>query len=145
MYQVNTDNVVGQPPAATAGLRHVALFVDNLEQVLEFYVGLLGMRIEWQPDADNFYLTSGNDNLALHRRTEFKNMPLDAASQRLDHIGFVIDDIEHVSKWFSFLQTNGVKMRSEVKTHRDGARSFYCLDPAGTVVQIIYHPPISAR
>jgi hypothetical protein len=29
------------------------------------------------------------------------------------------------------------------RTHRDGARSFYCFDPAGNLVQFIYHPPIS--
>lgn len=31
----------------------------------------------------------------------------------------------------------------ELRNHRDGARSFYCLDPEGVVVQVIYHPPIS--
>ena len=32
-----------------------------------FYVDLLGFEIEWEPDADNVYLSSGHDNLALHR------------------------------------------------------------------------------
>ena len=27
----------------------------------------MGMQVEWRPDPDNVYLTSGNDNLALHR------------------------------------------------------------------------------
>ena len=54
-------------PGKTSGLRHVALFVANLEACVDFYTRLLGMNIEWQPDADNVYLTSGNDNLALHR------------------------------------------------------------------------------
>ena len=34
-------------------------------------------------------------------------------------------------------------MHSQPKTHRDGARSFYCADPDGNVVQMIFHPPIS--
>jgi hypothetical protein len=37
-----------------------------------------------------------------------------------------------------------VTLRTAPRTHRDGARSFYCEDPAGNVVQIIFHPPISA-
>jgi hypothetical protein len=34
-------------------------------------------------------------------------------------------------------------MLAEPRTHRDGARSFYCQDPDGNAVQILYHPPIS--
>ena len=33
----------------------------------QFYMDLLGFDVEWEPDADNVYLTSGTDNLALHR------------------------------------------------------------------------------
>jgi hypothetical protein len=33
-------------------------------------------------------------------------------------------------------------MRTEPRTHRDGARSFYCYDPEGAVVQVIHHPPV---
>ena len=36
-------------PKPTAGMRHVALFVEKLEEVLSFYTDLLGMEIEWQP------------------------------------------------------------------------------------------------
>ena len=80
--------------------------------------------------------------MALHHRPDSKG--LDPAAQRLDHIGFIIDSIDDVDCWYDFLVANNVKMKSEPRTHRDGARSFYCLDPAGTVVQIIYHPPLSA-
>ncbi len=56
-----------QRPAATLGMRHVALNVRDLEICERFYAGLLGMAVDWRPDADNVYLSSGNDNLALHR------------------------------------------------------------------------------
>lgn len=128
-------------PKPTAGMRHVALFVPNLEEATRFYVDLLGMQVEWRPDEDNVYLTSGNDNVALHRRSEQQDISV--ASQRLDHIGFIIDEIDQVDCWYEFFVANNVTIKSKPKTHRDGARSFYCLDPAGTVVQMIYHPPIS--
>lgn len=126
-------------PKRHAGLRHVALFSNHFEESLAFYTELLGMNIEWQPDPDNVYLCSGNDNLALHRAQESASV----AGQRLDHIGFILDDIEDVDQWFEFFQANGVKTQSQPRTHRDGARSFYCLDPDGVTVQMIYHPPIS--
>ncbi|MFA7554792.1 MAG: VOC family protein [Spongiibacteraceae bacterium] len=130
-----------QRPLRTAGMRHVALFVEHFDDTIDFYTRLLGMEIEWQPDADNFYLSSGNDNLALHRYTGGERP---AQAQRLDHIGFIIDEIDQVDEWYEFLRENGVRINNAPKTHRDGARSFYCRDPDGTVVQMIYHPPISA-
>ena len=53
-------------PNPTNGLRHVALSVFNFEAAEKFYVDLLGMQVEWRPDDHSVYLTSGNDNLALH-------------------------------------------------------------------------------
>jgi catechol 2,3-dioxygenase-like lactoylglutathione lyase family enzyme len=130
----------GTRPAPTAGMRHVALFVEQFDDAIYFYTELLGMKVEWNPDADNIYLTSGNDNLAIHR---FHGGAREPAQQRLDHIGFIIDTPEQVDAWHEFLVANGVRIKTSPKTHRDGARSFYCLDPDGNAVQIIYHPPIS--
>lgn len=131
-----------KPPEPTAGLRHVALRVRDLEACERFYTQLLGMRVEWRPDADNVYLTSGNDNLALHR---VAHAPAAADGQRLDHIGFIINTPKGVDDWFAFLGENAVTLTMEPRTHRDGARSFYCQDPAGNTVQIIYHPSLTNK
>jgi len=132
--------MIGTRPAPTAGMRHVALFVEQFEAAIHFYTELLGMSVEWHPDPDNIYLSSGNDNLAVHR---FHGGAREPAQQRLDHIGFIIDVPEQVDAWYEFLRANDVRIKNPPKTHRDGARSFYCLDPDGNAVQIIYHPPIS--
>lgn len=129
---------MSNPPPRHAGLRHAALFVEKLEDCVDFYSRLMGMEVEWQPDPDNYYLTSGNDNLALHRAEEAHG-----PGQRLDHIGFIIDDMDDVDLWHEHLRSNGVAIAQPPKTHRDGARSFYCRDPDGTLVQVIFHPPIS--
>lgn len=129
-----------QRPENTLGLHHVAIFVADLDKCLTFYRDLLGMEIEWQPDPDNIYLTSGNDNFALHRF--HGEMP---KVQRLDHIGFILKDMASVDNWYEFLKHHDVPMKTVPKVHRDGAKSFYCLDPAGTLVQMIYHPPIAGK
>lgn len=121
-------------------MRHLALNVIQLDDCVDFYTRLLGMDVEWQPDEDNYYLTSGNDNLALHRATK----TIDATAQSLDHLGFIIDTADEVIHWFNFLKQERVEMLTQVKDHRDGARSFYCKDPDGNAVQIIYHPPLSS-
>ena len=121
-----------------AGLRHVALNVLDLSAMEHFYVNLLGFDEEWRPDAENLYLSSGVDNLALHVTSD-----KGGKAQVLDHLGVIVDRMSDVDDWFEFLSAHNVKMANQPKTHRDGARSFYCFDPEQNVVQIIYHPPIS--
>ncbi len=124
-------------PERTSGLRHVALFVADLEASEAFFVDLMGMEVEWRPDPDNVYLTSGNDNLALHR------VPNSDQHGQLDHVGFFIKEESQVDDWFRYLTEQGIEMVTEPRTHRDGARSFYCKEPSGVKVQVIYHPPIA--
>ncbi|BAZ95288.1 ring-cleaving dioxygenase [Thiohalobacter sp. COW1] len=130
-----------QRPPATLGLRHVALYANDLDASLHFYRDLLGMELEWQPDADNVYLSSaGQDNLALHREAG-----KGGGETRLDHIGFILRRAQDVDAWHDFLVANGVVIKAAPRTHRDGARSFYCADPEGNIVQMIYHPPIAGN
>ena len=124
-------------PKPTHGMHHVALKVKNIEACEHFYVALLGMQVEWRPDDSSVYLSSGNDNLALHRTSEVAYEP-----QTLDHIGFILNELEQVDEWYDYLRAHDVPMKTEPRTHRDGARSFYCLDPEGVTVQMIYHPPL---
>jgi len=126
------------PRPQHAGMRHVALNVLDLALVESFYVDLLGFEVEWRPDEDNVYLSSGVDNLALHAVSD-----TGSKAQSLAHTGIIVDNIEQVDEWYNYLLENGVKMINQAKTHRDGARSFYCSDPEGVVVQIIFHPPLS--
>jgi catechol 2,3-dioxygenase-like lactoylglutathione lyase family enzyme len=128
-------------PESHIGMRHVALNVRNMASSEHFYVELLGMSVEWRPDPENLYLSSGPDNLALHKAAA---ECFDEAAQRLDHIGFFLTSSDAVDEWYAFLSGHGVRMRNAPRTHRDGARSFYCYDPDGVSVQIIYHPPIVA-
>lgn len=130
---------VTERPRGLAGLRHAALVVEEFDRCVDFYVALLGMGVEWRPDEDTIFLSSGTDHLALRRATE----PLDRGDQRLDHIGFVVDGAEQVDRWHRYLVDNGVTRVAAPKTHRDGGRSFMCHDPDGTMVQIMFHPPLS--
>jgi len=136
-----------------AGLRHLALNVQRMADMRHFYIDLLGFTVEWEPDPDNVYLTSGIDNLALHRSTR-PSAPLTAAgseggepahSSPLDHLGVIVRHPDDVDRWARFLEQHGVTIAAKPKTHRDGARSCYVTDPDGNHVQIIHHPPISQK
>src|SRR5207302_1083745 len=71
----------------TRGLRHLALRVQDVERSKQFYMRAFAMKLVWQPDADNAYLSSGCDNLALHR-ADIETRPI--TSERLDHLGFIV-------------------------------------------------------
>jgi catechol 2,3-dioxygenase-like lactoylglutathione lyase family enzyme len=123
------------------GLRHLALNVRDPQRSKDFYTRVLKMEVEWEPDPENVYLTTGGqDNLALHQAKE----PL-APNSALDHLGFILSSIEEVDVWHAWIVKNNVPVLREIKTHRDGARSFYIADPDGNVVQMIYHPPIADK
>jgi catechol 2,3-dioxygenase-like lactoylglutathione lyase family enzyme len=124
------------------GLRHVALNVRDLAAMKAFYVNVLGFEVEWEPDPDNVYLTSGRDNLALHRAG---GEPGPDAGGALDHLGLIVASAELVDAWAGYLEAHHVALDMQPTTHRDGARSCYFRDPDGNRVQIIHHPPISGR
>ena len=127
---------------AHLGLRHLALNVRDLPAMKVFYTTLLGFAVEWEPDPDNVYLTSGRDNLALHRASASEGAaPMPGGS--LDHLGLIVASADAVDDWATFLEGHGVVLDARPKTHRDGARSCYVRDPDGNQVQIIHHPPIS--
>jgi catechol 2,3-dioxygenase-like lactoylglutathione lyase family enzyme len=113
----------------------------HLDEMRTFYVDVLGFEVEWEPDADNVYLSSGVDNLALHR-VRGSDTPGHGA---LDHIGLIVRSAAEVDGWAAFLEGKGIVLDRAPKTHRDGARSCYFRDPDGNAIQIIHHPPISEK
>ena len=131
-----------------AGLRHLALNARELEAMKRFYVDVLGFEVEWEPDADNVYLSSGHDNLALHRARASATGRASgdpSGASPLDHLGVIVRSADDVDRWAAFLESRGVALDAGPRTHRDGARSCYLRDPDGNQVQIIYHPPISEK
>jgi len=139
MSKTHTPSAMDRP--THAGLRHLALNVTHLDEMKRFYVDLLGFAVEWEPDPDNVYLSSGTDNLALHRAASAAA----TGPSALDHLGMIVRAADDVDRWAAFLEQHGVLLDAKPRTHRDGARSCYFKDPDGNRVQIIHHPPISGK
>ncbi len=123
----------------TLGMRHIALNVKNAQASKEFYCKALLMDVEWEPDTKSVYVTSGGqDNIALHQADAPLHRP-----GALNHIGFFVKTIDEVDEWYAHIKTYGAKIVKEIKTHRDGARSFYFEDIDGNVIQMLYHAPVA--
>jgi catechol 2,3-dioxygenase-like lactoylglutathione lyase family enzyme len=135
-----------EPTPPLLGLHHVAIQVatERYSATLRFYREAMGMRTDWEPDETAAYLTSGRDNFALHRVDR-----VERAHSALDHLGFMVPSVEAVEAWHARLSERadelGVEILGKPRLHRDGASSFYLLDPAGNKLQIVYIPSISGR
>jgi len=124
---------VNRPPLL--GIRHIALYVADLEAAERFWVDVMGYAVEWRPDPDNVYLHGARDNLALHRKAG-------TGEGRLDHIGIAVAAPGDVDAWAAYLTSQNVALKTQPKTHRDGSRSIYFHGPEALLVQIIHHPPM---
>jgi len=116
------------------GLRHLALKVRDVRLATRFYCDTFGMRVVWEPDPDNVYLSSGSDNLALHHDDTAR------PGGSLDHLGFLMGSADDVFAAADALRARGVPLAHEPRTHRDGSVSCYLRDPDGNLVQILWLP-----
>ena len=122
------------PAVRVRGLAHLALKVRDVRAARAFYAESFGMRVVWEPDPQNVYLSSGSDNLALHESADI------GPGGALDHLGFLVDAPEAVFAAAETLRARGVPIVHEPRRHRDGTVSCYCRDPDGNVVQVLWIP-----
>jgi catechol 2,3-dioxygenase-like lactoylglutathione lyase family enzyme len=120
------------------GLRHLALRVNDVARAAEFYTRVFGMRLVWQPDPDNAYLSSGCDNLALHR-----GAPGDTSVGALDHLGFIVPSVADLEAGWRWAEAERLDIVHPLRRHRDGSVSFYIRDPDGNIIQLLFEPAIS--
>ncbi len=124
-------------------MRHVALKVKDVTRAKKFYQEILGMDVVWEPDAENVYLSSGCDNIAIHAVSA--NFAASAEEKQLDHLGFIVESTERVKELEQEFIAKGVRIVHPFKAHRDGSASFYCADPDGIVIQMLYEPHLSMQ
>jgi catechol 2,3-dioxygenase-like lactoylglutathione lyase family enzyme len=125
------------------GMRHIALRVKDIKRSKAFYQEIFGMEVVWEPDPQNVYLSSGCDNLALHELPQ--GTEPSPAGQTLDHLGFAVESVARVRELEQEFRAKQIPIVHPFKTHRDGSASFYCADPDGIVIQMLYEPHLSPQ
>ncbi len=121
----------------------MALRVRDVIVSQAFYVRHFDMKVVWQPDPDNVYLSTGEDNLALHQvRAEELEEFASSPNHPLDHLGFLMESADRVRALFDEVTAQEVTIVHPPKQHRDGSFSFYMADPDQNTIQVLFEPNI---
>lgn len=140
------DGIEMQEKRKTLGLRHLALRVRDVQVSQRFYERLFDMKVVWQPDPGNVYLSTGYDNLALHQVTSEEVSQFNLSQiHPLDHLGFLMDSPASVDALFLEATTQGLTIVKPLKHHRDGSYSFYLSDPDQNTIQVLFEPSIQLQ
>jgi hypothetical protein len=69
------------------------------------------MKVVWEPDVDNVYLSSGDDNLALHQISQGELAAYQPPkAQLLDHIGIILEDPGSVDRMYREIEVKIVSL-----------------------------------
>jgi catechol-2,3-dioxygenase len=120
--------------------------VRDIGKAKAFYLHVFGMKVVWEPDPQNCYLSTGADNLALHEITATDDAARSPShADPLDHFGFIAETPQIVDAWAAWAAQNSVTIVKAPRGHRDGSYSCYFADPDGNIIQVLYEPTISRR
>ena len=112
---------------------HSAIWVSDVEQTLEFYVGALGL--EKTNDARNIYVAGDGD-----AEIEFKHNPDhdlgEASTARFDHLALEVDDTDAAVQRL-VEETDAELLRGPLDSTGAGARVAFITDPDDHVIELV--------
>ena len=138
------------------GLRHAAVISRDLRRSLKFYCDVLGFEPYHTADADWAMVSLAGTTLSFLRvppSTLPLNPPLKSGNFHPSHLGLTVASPEDVDLARQKMIDRGFTPPPATQ-HRDGSYGFYCADPDGNQLEIIFIPaapsapvnaPISGR
>ena len=126
---------------------HIAILVNDLDRMEEFYHKVFSMKTAWKNDEKAYLTTGNNDILALLVDQEFRNKPYDLGKVTEDqeltpnffHFGMVVNSEKEFKEMLDKCRAIGLEVVGP-KTSRDTTRSFYFSDPENYLIQIVFPP-----
>ncbi|MFC6716996.1 VOC family protein [Natrialbaceae archaeon GCM10025810] len=119
---------------------HTALWTDDLDETIEFYVDVLGLERTWGFTADdgveNVYVgTEDGAELQFKYDPDGESTPDPAG---IDHLALGVDDTDAVFE--RVVEETGCEVEVEPTTMEDiDVRVAFIRDPAGYVVELVEH------
>ena len=118
------------------GIDHAAINTDDMEATLQFYCGILGMKLvnaSRTPSGRRHYNVEigGGNAFAVFDGAE---LPPKGAVERLNHFALPVATSEEFDEAYQRLQDHGVEVTDII--HRGYGKTFYFHDPNGIELQI---------
>ncbi len=121
-------------------LEHVNLTVSDLDRSIDFYTRLLALRTRWRGTTTSgtpaAHIGDERGYLALFEAREGGRAALDYARPGLNHMGFVVEDLDKVRE-------RAIELGASPGEEHDyePGRRFYVLDPDGIEVELVEYAP----
>lgn len=115
---------------------HIAINTDNMEATLQFYCGLLGMRLArtaLTPDGRRHYNVEIGGGTAFAVFDGAKPLP-EGIQQSLNHLALTVATTAEFYEAYDRLQSHEVKVTDIIE--RSYGKTFYFHDPNGIRLQI---------
>jgi lactoylglutathione lyase len=134
-------------------LAHVCIHTNNLEAMIDFYSGKLGLKIKFSLKEDDetpvgHYFEVGNstfieifDQDRVIKKFGGEKHPLTAPLQRFQHMCFEVTDIESMKKR---LESAGVPFL-DLGTGLDHSRQCWIGDPDGNAIELMEYTGKSSQ
>ena len=118
------------------GIDHVAVNTDDMEATLQFYCGILGMRLartSRTPDGRRHYNVEigGGNAFAFF---DGADRPAEGVPQYLNHFALPVATEQEFDEAYQRLQDHGVEVTGIIE--REYGKTFYFHDPNGIRLQI---------
>jgi catechol 2,3-dioxygenase-like lactoylglutathione lyase family enzyme len=117
-------------------LEHVNLTVTDLDRSVAFYCDLLDFHVRWKGavDVDRMGAHVGTDDfyLALFQATQPGDVPRNYLAPGVNHVGFVVDDLEAARARLSELCGT-----EHLEADYEPGRRIYFFDPDGYEVELV--------
>lgn len=114
------------------GINQITLRVNDVRVAENFYVGVLGMKVEFRAGANISYLRVKSDMIVLVK-AETPGVP-EARDIRVDHFGFRLPTDAEVDEAADYLEQQGVHLVTKPAQRREG-RAFFVMDPDGNLIE----------
>ena len=116
---------------------HTAIWVDDIDEMLEFYVDALGLEQTWAFTADgieNVYV--GGENGEIQFRHSDDHDAVSPDREAMDHIAVTVDDVD--DKVDQMVEDTGCEV-VDGPMHQEAAdtRIAFIEDPQGYVVELV--------
>ncbi len=127
------------------GLRHAAIISRDLKRSLDFYCGVLGFEAYHVTDPDWAMVSLSGTTLSFLRVPASTPVlsPSQSPTFHPSHLGFTVQSPSAVDLARGKLVDSG-HAPAPASRHRDGSYGFYCMDPDGNQLEIIFIPAIPA-